>query len=215
MKLLNKFFKSILLFPGAAGSTASNYKQLIKSLIIILLIVGGIRGSIFEPYKIPSESMVPTLLIGDRIFVTKFDYGLRLAFITKMFWNYRTPERGDVVVFTRPDDPNSPEDDSSINLIKRVIGLPGDTVEVFNGKVFINDVPLNEPYAVWLSGGGGPSAVYKVPQDSVFLMGDNRDHSKDARFWTDPYIPISRIKGKARRILLNFSDMSRTAKSIE
>jgi signal peptidase I len=183
--------------------------SLIGTLILLFVLAIFIRAVIFEPYKIPSESMLPTLQVGDHVIVTKFDYGLRFPFLKKSLFNYAEPARGDVVVFTRPDDLSTPEDDSSINLIKRVVGLPGDTVEVTNGKVFINSIAYEEPYAVWVDGGANYFPPYKVPPGHVLVLGDNRDHSKDSRYWTSPYLPINLIKGKAQIIFFNMNNLKR------
>jgi signal peptidase I len=144
--------------------------------------------------------MIPTLRIGDFILVLKFWYGLRLPMVTDTYTLWNTPERGDVVVFTRPDDPNTPdEDDSSIHIIKRVVGLPGETIEVRGTQVLINGQPLEESYAQWIEGGNleGYFGPRTIPPGHVLLLGDNRDHSKDSRFWTEPFLDIRRIKGKA------------------
>ena len=172
----------------------------IKTLGVILLIAFSIRVTIVEPFKIPSGSMIPTLRIGDFILVMKFWYGLRLPMVTNTYALWNTPKRGDVVVFTRPDDPNTPdEDDSQIHIIKRVVGLPGETVEVRGAQVLINGKPLEEPYVQWLEGGSleGYFGPRTIPEGHVLLLGDNRDHSKDSRFWTDPFLDIHRIKGRA------------------
>jgi signal peptidase I len=115
-------------------------------------------------------------------------------------------------VFTRPDDPNTPdEDDSKINIIKRVVGLPGDSVEVRRAKVYINGKALEEPYARWAEGGKfeGSFGPKRVPEGHVLLLGDNRDNSKDSRFWTDPFLDQRRIKGKAVLIFWSFDSFSR------
>ena len=185
------------------------------TIVLLVLLATFIRAVIFEPYKIPSESMLPTLQIGDHVLVTKFDYGLRFPFVKPALLNYATPERGDIVVFTRPDDPLTPEDDSAINLIKRVVGLPGDTVEVKNGKVYINSILYHEPYAVWISGGTNYFPPYKIPEGNVLVLGDNRDHSKDSRYWGSPYLPIKLIKGKARWVFFNLNNLSRIGTKVK
>lgn len=182
-----------------------------KTLVVILAIAFTLRSCIVEPFKIPSGSMKPTLQIGDYILVFKFWYGLRLPFVTDTVVEWGEPNRGDVVVFTRPDDPRTPhEDDSAIHIIKRVVGLPGDTVEVRpgdilergdkpSGVVLINGNPIEEPYAQWVEGGNpeGQFGPTVIPPGHVLLLGDNRDQSKDSRFWSNPFLDIKRIKGKA------------------
>ncbi len=180
-----------------------------KSVVVIVVIVILIRGSLVEPFKIPSESMVPTLKITDHILVSKLSYGLRLPFVTDTLWQYSTPKRGDIVVFTRPDERQTPlEDESAINIIKRVVGLPGETVEVKGTTVLINGAVLNEPYARWIDGGspGGNFGPAVVPENSVLLLGDNRDRSRDSRYWEYHFLEISRIKGRALLIYFTLSD---------
>lgn len=184
----------------------------IKTLIVILAIAFSLRTCVIEPFKIPSGSMIPTLQIGDYILVLKFWYGLRLPFSTDTVAAWNEPKRGDVVVFTRPDDPNTPnEDDSAIHIIKRVIGLPGDTIEVRDALVFINGEALAERYARWMDGGSpdgrfGPAII---PPGRIMLLGDNRDHSKDSRFWTEPFLNIKRVKGKAVIVFWSWASLTR------
>ena len=123
---------------------------LVKSLVIFLSIALFLRASVVEAFKIPSSSMKPTLQIGDHILVNKLSYGLRAPLVNETLVQYRSPKRGDVVVFTRPDDPNTPEiDEADTNIIKRVIGLPGDKIEVNGTRVLINEKALHEDYAIW------------------------------------------------------------------
>lgn len=190
----------------------------LKTLAVILAIAFSIRVAVVEPFKIPSGSMIPTLRIGDFILVLKFWYGLRLPMVTDTYTLWNTPKRGDVVVFTRPDDPNTPEeDDSSIHIIKRVIGLPGETVEVRGTQVLINGQPLEEPYAQWLEGGNleGYFGPRTIPEGHVLLLGDNRDHSKDSRFWTEPFLDIRRIKGKAVIVFWSWDSWRRIGTQIK
>ncbi len=175
-------------------------KASLKSLVSLVIIVLLLRGTIIEPFRIPSGSMIPTLRPGDHILVWKLSYALRLPFLTYSLFDFRSPHRGDVVVFTRPDDPATTlDDESSINLIKRIIGLPGDTLEVRNMRVYINNHPLDEEYARWVDGGPreGEFGPVKIPEGHVLVLGDNRDQSKDSRFWPSPFLDISRIKGRA------------------
>jgi signal peptidase I len=152
------------------------------------------------------------LQIGDYILVIKFWYGLRVPFVEAPVIRWHSPKRGDVVVFTRPDDPATPDDDdSAIHIIKRVIGLPGETVEVRGAQVFINEQPLQEPYTRWVHGGSleGDFGPQTVPADHVLLLGDNRDESKDSRFWTVPFLDDNRIKGKAVIVFWSWDSLSR------
>jgi signal peptidase I len=193
-----------------------------KSFFPILLIVLVIRSFLFEPFRIPSSSMVPTLLIGDFIFVNKFTYGLRLPVVNTKILEVGEPARGDVVVFRLPSEP-------STNYIKRLIGLPGDTVEYVNKRIYINGEPVDfEVLGEYDTGGnraatlgrevidgtehavlladGQPSreGTFKVPEGYYFMMGDNRDNSKDSRYRGVGFIPEANIVGKAVRIWMNW-----------
>jgi signal peptidase I len=181
-----------------------------RTLVAILGLAFLIRVQVVEPFKIPSGSMKPTLQIGDYILVLKFWYGLRMPFMQEPFLKWRSPSRGEVVVFTRPDDPATPgEDDSAIHIIKRVIGLPGDTVEVLGATVFVNGVPLEESYVQWVHGGDGDFGPVVVPEGHVLLLGDNRDESKDSRYWTVPFLEEGRIKGRAVVVFWSWDSLSR------
>lgn len=180
-------------------TSENDVRSFFKTLAIFLVIAYLLRASVVEAFKIPSGSMKPTLQIGDHILVSKLSYGLRLPFTNGFALRYDEPQRGDIVVFTRPDDPKTLEDDSAINIIKRVVGIPGDTVEVRETKVYINNQLYSESYARWDQGGihDGNFGPEKVPAGHIFLMGDNRDHSRDSRFWSEPFLDIERVKGRA------------------
>lgn len=193
--------------PKEEGSVVS----FLKTVAFILIGVIFIRVTLIEAYRIPSGSMLPTLKIGDHILVTKLNYNLQFPFVEKPLWQFSSPDRGDIVVFTRPDDPLSMEDDSDINIIKRVIAIAGDTVEVRGPHVYVNGTELTDTgYDVWWEDGGrtdfGPATI---PEGHVFLMGDNRDHSKDSRFWTESFLPVWRIKGKALLIYWSWDSFKR------
>jgi signal peptidase I len=196
----------------APQSTWGEIVAFFKTLIVILGLAFAIRITVVEPFKIPSGSMIPTLQVGDFILVLKFWYGLRMPFVTDSVTMWNSPKRGDVVVFTRPDDPNTPdEDDSEIHIIKRVIGLGGETVEVRGARVMINGKQLEEPYARWSEGGKfeGNFGPKIIPAGHVLLLGDNRDNSKDSRFWTTPFLDVKRIKGKAVVVFWSWDSFSR------
>lgn len=184
----------------------------LKTLAIFLAIAFFLRASVVEAFKIPSGSMKPTLKIRDHILVTKFNYGLRLPLLGEAVWNYAKPKRGDIVVFKRPDDPATVDDDESKdNIIKRVIALPGERVEVRNRRVYINGQFYPEPYARWALGGipEGNFGPERVPEGHLFLLGDNRDHSKDSRFWRTHFLPIERVKGKALIVYWSWDRLAR------
>ena len=210
----------------------------------VILIVFVLRSFLFEPFKIPSGSMIPTLLVGDFILVNKFTYGIRLPVINKKIIPINDPQRGDVMVFRYPEDP-------SLDYIKRVVGLPGDTVAYQNKRLTINGQPVeigkagdylhperlyySEQYVEKLGGvehkllndTDAPSfipdaarfphrenctynaagVICKVPAGHYFMMGDNRDNSRDSRAWG--FVPEENRVGKAFFIWLNFSDLGR------
>jgi signal peptidase I len=204
-------------------------KDLMRALFLCLLAVVVVRSFLFEPFKIPSSSMVPTLKIGDHIFVSKFNYGLSLPFTKFEFVAWGIPKRGEVIVFLFPRD-------ESLHYIKRVIGVPGDRLE-FKGKdIFINGGKVTKErvtdfseisrvtggrefsgelyketlgdivhYVKYASGGSyefsRSNQVEIVPPDKFFVAGDNRDDSYDSRSWG--YVPRENIKGRAQMIWLS------------
>lgn len=225
--------------------------EYIQALLGAILLAIVIRGFFFEPFKIPSESMVPTLLVGDHIFVKRYAYGLRIPFTKKWIAEFEDPKRGDVVVFSFPED-------ESIDFIKRVVGLPGDKVTFKNGEVFINDqkvewqnvelttkakdnpchINMTEASETMVPDDLEPYPYYQrytnfqpkletlpngqkhyiqrskvlpmenndefiVPERHFFVMGDNRDHSQDSRFWG--FVPRENLKGKAEVIWLSIN----------
>ena len=193
-----------------------------RSFFPILLVVLLIRSFLFEPFRIPSASMMPTLLTGDFIFVNKYTYGLRLPVLNNEVLDLGSPGRGDVVVFRLPSDP-------SINYIKRLVGLPGDSVTYLNNQVFINGQPVPVTTPVPYAGGDQPGSVeareqlaehdhdvlfmpgrssvngtFIVPAGHYFMMGDNRDNSRDSRYDGVGMIPDGNLVGKAVRIWMNW-----------
>lgn len=152
--------------------------EYIKMIIFVVAVVLIINNFLLINARVPSESMENTIMTGDRFF------GNRLAYL------FDDPERYDIVVFKYPDD-------ESQLFVKRVIGLPGETVEIKDGKVYINgsDTPLDDSYTPETPVGDyGP---YTVPEDSYFMLGDNRNHSRDSRLWNQPYVKKDKILGKA------------------
>ena len=171
-------------------------REYAEAIIIAILLALVIRAFVVQAFKIPSGSMKPTLLVGDHILVSKFIYGIKIPFTDKELVHFSNPKRGDIVVFEYPVDPTK-------DFIKRVIGLPGDTVRIHDKQVFVNDKPLDEPYAVHSDDKILPASVSPrdnmgpivVPPHSLFVMGDNRDESYDSRFWK--FVNIDALKGKA------------------
>lgn len=237
-------FDAILLAPGrrrrAAGlardGVAADSEQIIhalkeptwveysKSFFPVILAVLLLRSFLVEPFRIPSGSMMPTLLVGDFILVNKFSYGLRLPVLNKKVVDIDEPARGDVVVFRYPKDP-------SVDYIKRVVGLPGDKVGYYNKAVYINGEPAGQvPAGIYIGTGSGVSmsgaskrreqlgdiqhdilvvprkpdmeGEFVVGEGEYFVMGDNRDNSNDSRYWGT--VPEENLVGKAFRVWMNW-----------
>ena len=158
-------------------------------IIIVVVIVTLVNSVVLINAKIPSESMEKTIMTGDRIFGFRLAYGLNLDFFGhEISKKIKDPERFDIVIFKYPDD-------ESVDYLKRIIGLPGETVEIISGKVYINGELLDEPYlSEEPTGDFGP---YQVPEDSYFMLGDNRAVSKDSRYWHNTYVKKDKIIAKA------------------
>ncbi len=152
--------------------------EYVKMILIVVVVVLIVNNFLLINAKIPSESMEDTIMTGDRIF------GNRLAYL------FSDPQRYDIVIFKYPDDETQ-------LYIKRVIGLPGETVEIRDGKVYIDgsETPLDDSFTPETPVGNyGP---YTVPEGCYFMLGDNRNYSKDSRFWQNPYVEKEKILGKA------------------
>lgn len=202
--------------------------EYIKVIVSALAIAFFIRSFIFEPFKIPSSSMVPTLLVGDYLFVNKFNYGLKIPFTKTFITEGNNPKRGDIAVFKRND-----ERMGNVNFIKRIVAVPGDKIAYLNKKIYINDKPAsmqnlgkytysdsqNNKITVSLNTEnlagvkhyalidkdrvGRDLSPFIVPKNKYVVMGDNRDNSLDARFWNYPnwgYIDKGDIVGRAEFI---------------
>jgi signal peptidase I len=173
----------------------STFREYVEAFGMAILLALFIRTFLIQAFKIPSGSMLPTLQIGDHLLVNKFLYGIRIPFIGKRVFQVFHPEHDDVIVFVYPED-------RSKDFIKRVKGIPGDTIEIKNKVVYINGQKIDDPHA-WIepnarlmpSGPRDNFGPFKVPEGQVFVMGDNRDHSHDSRFWGT--VPIDDILGKA------------------
>lgn len=178
------------------------YREWSEALIVAIVLALIIRTFLFQAFKIPSGSMLDTLLIGDHLLVNKFIYGTHLPFFDGTYLKLRDPERGDVIVFEFPDDEGKSYFERR-DFIKRVIGTPGDVVEIKAKQVYVNGEAYSLPQEIHKDGQVIPSVAgprdftkpIKVPQDSYFVMGDNRDHSFDSRFWG--FVHKSKIKGLA------------------
>ncbi|MGH8053980.1 MAG: signal peptidase I [Stenotrophomonas sp.] len=203
-----------------------------RAFFPVLLVVLVLRSFIAEPYKIPSSSMMPNLLIGDFILVNKFSYGFRLPITNTKVIPVSEPARGDVVVFQFPGHPGQPDDPQiGENFIKRVIGLPGDHISFHGDSVSINGQPVSYDVKGEYLFNGKPTSQtlltehlpgrshtvleqlgvadprsqgeWNVPQGHYLVMGDNRDNSDDGRFWG--VLPEQNLRGKAFLIWLNCS----------
>lgn len=167
-----------------------------KAIVTALVLALFIRAYFVQAFKIPSGSMIPTLLIGDHILVNKFIYGTVIPFTDKRVLVVRNPEKGDIIVFKYPEDP-------SRDFIKRVMAVGGDKIESRDKTIYINGKPLKEPYVQHTDASIHPKGAdvrdnfgpYIVPKDKYFMMGDNRDQSYDSRYWG--FVDRNNIKGKA------------------
>lgn len=165
--------------------------EYVKMIIIVVIVVTLVNNVILINAKIPSESMEKTIMAGDRIFGFRLSYGLNMdLFGNKISRKWKDPERFDIIIFRYPDD-------ESQLFIKRLIGLPGETVEIKDGKVYINgsEEPLDDSFVPETPlGNFGP---YEVPEDCYFMLGDNRQNSKDSRYWKNTFVSFDQIVGRA------------------
>jgi len=178
--------------------TGNKKKSVIREWVEAALVAGFlafciIRPFIVQAFKIPTGSMRPTLLEGDLILVSKFIYGAKVPFTKYRLPKLRDPQRGDVIVFIYPEDKKK-------DFIKRLVGLPGDTVEIRSGTVYINDKPLLDPafnkrYYYNRGDLAKEREVVIVPEGGYFVLGDNSGSSKDSRYWG--FVPKENVLGKA------------------
>jgi signal peptidase I len=174
----------------------STFREYAEAIVVALVLALLIRTFIVQAFKIPSGSMEPTLEIGDHILVNKFIYGIKIPFTHLSFGAWTQPKRGEVIVFIYPLEPEK-------DFIKRVIGVPGDTVRIVNKKLYINGAEAQDPHAVYKEDTLLPGDAQKrdnfgpitVPPGKIFVLGDNRDRSLDSRFWG--FVPLEDVKGKA------------------
>jgi signal peptidase I len=174
----------------------STLREYSEAILVALLLALFIRTFVVQAFKIPSGSMLNTLLIGDHLLVNKFIYGIKNPLSGKTWIPIKKPERGDIVVFKYPVNPEQ-------DYIKRVIGVGGDTIEIKDKKVYVNGELQVENYAIFLDNKIFTAAEQPrdnlepvtVPDNSLFVMGDNRDNSYDSRFWN--FVGLQSVKGKA------------------
>ena len=190
--------------PAFRKSTVREY---FESIVIAVILALFIRTFVVQAFKIPTGSMEQNLLIGDHLLVNKFIFAPAASRLERALLPVGTVKRGDIVVFKYPEEPDR-------DFIKRVIGLPGDTVELRAKKVYINGTPLDEPYVHFLTPPSGEDQEVTsldvrenfgpktVPADHYFVMGDNRDNSQDSRYWG--FLPRTYVKGKALLIYWSY-----------
>jgi signal peptidase I len=184
----------------------STIREYAESIVIAVILALFVRTWVVQAFKIPTGSMENNLLIGDHLLVNKFVFGPTASSIDRALLPIRNIRRGDVVVFKYPDEPER-------DFIKRVIGLPGETVELRAKKVYIDGQALDEPYVHFLQPASEAQEVtsfdvrerygpVKVPDDQYFVMGDNRDNSQDSRYWG--FLPAHYVKGRALMIYWSY-----------
>lgn len=174
----------------------SHWRENIEAILVAVLIALFIRTFVVQAFKIPSGSMKQTLLIGDHILVNKFIYGVKIPYLHKTIIPIETPQRGDIIVFRFPLDPNK-------DFIKRVIGIGGDVIESRDKQLYVNHKPLIHDHGFYtdphiIPGNIRPRDNFgpiTVPENSLFMMGDNRDESFDSRFWG--FVDLKAVEGNA------------------
>ncbi|MEX5213499.1 MAG: signal peptidase I [Nitrospiraceae bacterium] len=203
----------------AAPPGKSVLREYIEAIVVAMLLAFAIRVFVVQAFKIPSGSMIPTLLIGDHILVSKLAYGIQWPTNCKIQMNlppiscyssatvvsFGAPQRGDVIVFRYPEDEEK-------DFIKRIVGLPGDTIHIRNKTILVNGQPMDDHAFTQrvdpgiIDGHINPRDNFgpvTVPDDSYFVMGDNRDQSLDSRFWG--FVRVEKIRGKAFRVYWSWS----------
>jgi len=184
----------------------STIREYFESIVIAVILALFVRTWVVQAFKIPTGSMENNLLIGDHLLVNKFVFGPTASSVERALLPVREPRRGDVVVFKYPDEPER-------DFIKRVIGLPGETLELRSKKVYINGQALDEPYVHFLEPASDAQEVtsfdvrerygpVRLPEGQYFVMGDNRDNSQDSRYWG--FLPGHYIKGRALMIYWSY-----------
>jgi signal peptidase I len=204
---------------GAQPLRKSIFREYVEAIVVAMLLAFAIRVFVVQAFKIPSGSMIPTLLIGDHILVSKLSYGIQWpshckfqmalppvnCYASAALIEFGKPQRGDIIVFRFPEDEEK-------DFIKRIVGTPGDTVQVLNKKVLVNGTALDDKAFTQridpgiIDGTINPRDNFgpvTVPDDAYFVMGDNRDQSLDSRFWG--FVREEKIRGKAFRIYWSWS----------
>jgi signal peptidase I len=199
--------------PGVTTFRKSTLREYFESICVAVILALFVRTFVVQAFKIPTGSMENNLLIGDHLLVNKFVFAPTLTRAEGTLLPIDPIRRGDILVFKYPEDPER-------DFIKRVIGLPGETIELKNKKVYVNGMPLDEPYVHFLfpvdpegtdtsEGSFDVRRSYgpvTVPDGHFFMMGDNRDNSQDSRYWG--FLPREYVKGKALFVYFSFGDGS-------
>jgi signal peptidase I len=171
-------------------------REYVEAIVYALLLTVALRAFVLQAFRIPSESMLDTLLVGDYLFVNKLDYGAKIPFTETRLPGFRKPQRGDVIVFQYPEDPRR-------DYIKRCVALGGQTIEVKDKALYVDGQKQIEPWVKHIDPSTHPASAdprdnfgpYQVPPGHLFMMGDNRDNSNDSRFWGP--VNMSLVKGHA------------------
>jgi signal peptidase I len=177
-------------------------KEYLEPIAVAILIALFIRTFVVQAFKIPSSSMEPTLQVGDHLLVNKFIYGIKFPFIETKYFQFKKPQRGDIIVFIYPKD-------RSKDFIKRVVGTEGEKIEIVHNKIYVNNQLINDPWGHYDERSASTKYLQPmerfgpvmVPLNSVFVLGDNRDNSQDSRFWG--FVNGNEVKGKA--LIIYFS----------
>ncbi len=188
--------KSALKTDDQGVKKKGRLRENIEAVLVAVVLALFIRTFVVQAFKIPSGSMKETLQIGDHILVNKFIYGIKLPVVQTTLVPIKDPQRDDIIVFRYPDDPKK-------DFIKRVVGVAGDEVEIRDKRLFVNKKPVKQDFAIYLDTHTIPKQFgYRdnfgpvtVPENSLFVMGDNRDNSHDSRFWG--YVDLKAVRGKA------------------
>jgi signal peptidase I len=176
--------------------TRSKTQEVIEALILAIAIAAVVRVFFVGNYAIPSPSMVPALLVGDRIIANKVIYGVKIPLLRKTILRVSDPKRGDIVIFIYPED-------RSKDFVKRVIGVAGDKIVIRNKQIYLNDQEYKDAYGIYTDKLTYPGILQPrdnfgpvvVPENALFVMGDNRDQSADSRFWG--FVDLKDVEGRA------------------
>ena len=188
---------------GGGRGVVSGWRENVEAVLIAVLLALFIRTFVVQAFKIPSGSMMDTLLIGDHILVNKFAYGIDVPFLHIPLLDGKKPGRGDVIVFKYPGNPDK-------DYIKRVVGLGGDVIAVRDKQLYVNHQPVREGYIIHTESRIEPVrdvfGPVQVPENCLFVMGDNRDNSSDSRFWG--FLEEKAVRGKAFLIYWSWNDQA-------